>query len=228
MFDVRRLVVFREVVRAGSLSAAAAALSYTTSAVSQQIAALEREVGVALLVRGPNGARPTPAGHTLLDHSTDILTAIERAERDLVRPESTAVLRVASFASAAAAILPAALAELRFAHPHLRPTLVAADPDDGVALLTDGEVEAAVITEVPGERSPYPGVVTAPVPPWRRNSVRSSAFRPSVVWVGTRRSNSMRCCVRGMSGRHQWYPSNPPWRDRSFRRLGPRPAGDPP
>ncbi len=96
MFDVRRLVVFREVVRAGSLSAAAAALSYTTSAVSQQIAALEREVGVALLVRGPNGARPTPAGHTLLDHSTDILTAIERAERDLVRPESTAVLRVAS------------------------------------------------------------------------------------------------------------------------------------
>jgi DNA-binding transcriptional LysR family regulator len=163
VFDVRRLVVFREVVRSGSLSAAAATLSYTTSAVSQQIAALEREVGVALLVRGPSGARPTAAGRRLLDHAETILAAVERAERDLAAPESDEVLRVASFSSAAAAILPAALSQLRAAHPGLRPTLVAADPDEGVALLHDGGADAAVITEVPGERPQYPGVFTAPV-----------------------------------------------------------------
>ncbi|OBF16048.1 LysR substrate-binding domain-containing protein [Mycobacterium sp. ACS4331] len=163
MFDVRRLVVFREVVRTGSLSAAAAALSYTTSAVSQQIAALEREVGVALLVRGPSGARPTPAGRRLLEHTGTILAAIERAERDLASPDSTETLRVASFSSAAAAILPAALSRLRAAHPGLRPSLVGADPDEGVALLNRGEVDAAMVTEVPGERPLYVGVVTAPV-----------------------------------------------------------------
>ena len=58
VFDVRRLVVLREVARCGSLSAAASALMYTTSAVSQQITALEREVGSTLLVRGPAGAQP--------------------------------------------------------------------------------------------------------------------------------------------------------------------------
>lgn len=161
MFDVRRLVVFREVTRAGSLSAAAAALSYTTSAVSQQIAALERELGVALLVRGPTGVRPTPSGRTLLRHAAEILTAIERTERAL--GEDADVLRVASFSSAAAVILPAALAELRKARPAVRPTLVPADPDDAVLLLAGGEVDAAVITQVPGESPQYSGVVTAPV-----------------------------------------------------------------
>ena len=104
MFDVRRLVVFREVARCGSLSAAAASLSYTTSAVSQQISALEREVGVAVLVRGPAGARPTEAGRRLLGHTETILAAIAAAEDDLARHGSAApdVLRVASFASAAA------------------------------------------------------------------------------------------------------------------------------
>ncbi|VEG48402.1 LysR family transcriptional regulator [Mycolicibacterium chitae] len=155
--------MFRAVVRAGSLSAAAATLNYTTSAVSQQIAALERELGVILLVRGHAGARPTTAGERLYDSAAEILAAIERAERRLDSPDTPELLRVASFASAAATILPTALAELRSAEPRLRPALVAADPDDGVALLSAGDVEAAVITEVPGERTAYPEVVSSPI-----------------------------------------------------------------
>ena len=98
MFDVRRLVVLREVARCGSLSAAASALTYTTSAVSQQITALEREVGSTLLVRGPAGAQPTPAGRRLLEHAEDILAAIRAAEHDLARQATAApdTLRVAS------------------------------------------------------------------------------------------------------------------------------------
>lgn len=87
MFDVRRLVVFQEVARCGSLSAAAAALNYTTSAVSQQIAALEREVGAAVLIRGPAGARPTPAGEALLTHAADILGAAGAATRAALAAE---------------------------------------------------------------------------------------------------------------------------------------------
>lgn len=156
---MRRLVVFRAVVRAGSLSAAAAALNYTTSAVSQQIAALERELGVTLLTRGSAGARPTAAGQQLFDSAAEILSAVDRAERKLAQPESENALRVASFDSVAATILPSALAELRTVRPRLRPTLVAADPDAGVALLNAGEVDAAVITEAPGEPPHYSGVV---------------------------------------------------------------------
>jgi len=165
VFDVRRLVVLAEVARAGSLSAAAVTLSYTTSAVSQQITALERDVGCALLVRGPSGARLTPAGTRLLDHAPTILGAISSAERDLARLASTGpgVVRIASFASAAAAILPPALARLRTVFPGVGVELVAVDPSDGVALLRTGEVDAAMITEVPGDSAEFPDVATVGV-----------------------------------------------------------------
>lgn len=165
MFDVRRLVVLREVARAGSLSAAAATLNYTTSAVSQQITALERDIGYTLLVRGPSGARLTQAGSRLLEHATGILGAISTAERDLARLAATGpgTVRIGSFASAAAAILPHAVARLRSTFPGVAVDLVAADPEDGVALLRTGEVDAAMITEVPGERAEFPDVTTVGV-----------------------------------------------------------------
>ena len=165
MFDVRRLRVLQEVARCGSLSGAATALNYTTSAVSQQISALERDVGVAVLARGPWGARPTPAGARLLEHAERIIAAITAAEQDLQRLVAAGpdVLRVASFTSAAAAIVPRALARFRARHPRTEVRLVEADPDEAVALLGSGGVEAALITEVPGERSQYSDVVAVPV-----------------------------------------------------------------
>ncbi|KUI27274.1 LysR family transcriptional regulator [Mycobacterium sp. IS-1742] len=164
MFDVRRLVVLREVVRCGSLSAAAMSLSYTTSAVSQQITALERDIGAKLLERGPTGARATAAGTRLLEHSDVILGAVTAAERDLARLATAApdTLRVASFASAAATILPRVIARLQHEHPATAIELLTADPDDAVALLGDG-ADAAMVTEVPGEPPEFRGVHTVPV-----------------------------------------------------------------
>lgn len=162
---MRRLRVLQEVARCGSLSGAAATLNYTTSAVSQQVTALERDIGAVLLVRGPSGTRPTPAGTRLLEHAERILEAVAVAERDLERlsTASPELVRIASFTSAAAAILPRALARFRSRYPRTEVKLLEADPDDGVALLAAGDVDAAIITEVPGEASPYSGIATVPV-----------------------------------------------------------------
>ncbi len=165
MFDVRRLVVLQEVVRCGSLSAAAASLTYTTSAVSQQITALERDIGSTLLVRSPTGARPTAAGIRLREHAGTILGAITDAEHDLQRLANAqpGVVRVASFASAAATILPRAIARFRVLCPGVEVELVSADPEEGVGLLTNSGADAAVITEVPGEAPEFPRVHSVPV-----------------------------------------------------------------
>ncbi|WP_046318694.1 LysR family transcriptional regulator [Mycobacterium sp. UM_Kg1] len=161
MFDVRRLVVLQEIARAGSLSAAAVALNYTTSAVSQQVTALERDLCCSLLVRGPSGARLTPAGRKLLEHVPAIMGAVAAAERDLASITSRpGVVRIASFASAAAMILPPAIAQARRALPGIGVELVAVDPDDGVELLRSGDADAAMVTEVPGERPEFPGIST--------------------------------------------------------------------
>lgn len=165
MFDVRRLAVLREVVRCGSLSAAAAALNYTTSAVSQQITALERDLGTTLLVRGPTGVRPTAAGIRLLEHAETILAAIAAAEADLARLGSArpGLLRVASFASAAATILPRAIARFRARFPGIDVELLPAEPEAGVALLDAGGAEAALVTEVPGDPPEFRHVHTVAV-----------------------------------------------------------------
>lgn len=165
MFDVRRLVVLREVAGRGSLSAAAAHLNYTTSAVSQQITALERDVGAVLLDRGPNGTRLTAAGRRLLDHCDAIISAVAAAERDLhtLAAGDGRRLRIASFASAAATILPQALAQLRTLRPDVDIELLSADPEDAVALLAADGADAAVVTSVPDERPDFPGLHLFPV-----------------------------------------------------------------
>ena len=83
MLDVKRLRVLHEVARQGSFSAAADALSYTQSAISQQIAALERETGTTLVDRGARGIRMTDAGEALVRHADAILTRITDAEAEL-------------------------------------------------------------------------------------------------------------------------------------------------
>src|SRR5918998_6367922 len=112
MLDVKRLRVLREVARQGSFSAAADALSYTQSAISQQIAALERETATALVDRNARGIRLTDAGEALVRHADAILTRITDAEAEL---EAIAGLRggrvrPASFAPARATFVPPAVA----------------------------------------------------------------------------------------------------------------------
>src|SRR3954452_20527151 len=110
MLDVRRLKVLREVAARGSFSAAADALSFTQSAVSQQVAALERETGTKLLERGPRGVRLPDAGRALVEHADAILACIDDAEQELAAIAGLrgGRLRLATFQSAGTPIVPRA------------------------------------------------------------------------------------------------------------------------
>src|SRR3954470_22723269 len=132
MLDVRRLKVLREVAARGSFSAAAEALSFTQSAVSQQVAALERECGAKLLDRGPRGVRLTDAGRALVEHADVILARIEDAEQELAAIAGLrgGRLRLASFQSAGATLVPRAVAVFHERHPDVDLGLIEAEPDE--------------------------------------------------------------------------------------------------
>jgi len=147
MLDVKRLRVLREVAGRGSFSAAAESLSYTQSAVSQQIAALEREAGTTLVERGARGIRLTDAGRALVEHSDAILARLAAAEAEL---EAIAGLRggrvrLGSFATAGAALLPRAVAIFTRRHPGVELSLVEAEPEESVARLKAGELDVAIV-----------------------------------------------------------------------------------
>src|SRR2546421_3129853 len=110
--DIVWLEVFREVARRGSFTAAAQALSYTQSAVSRQIAALEQDTGTTLFDRVPRGVRLTDEGRCLLEHAEVVLGRLESARRDLaaLRDLDIGRLRVGAFATADAALVPRAMA----------------------------------------------------------------------------------------------------------------------
>jgi DNA-binding transcriptional LysR family regulator len=149
MLDVRRMRVLREVANRGSIAAAAQALSFTPSAVSQQIAALEREAGVALVERGPRSIRLTEAGRTLVAHTDDVLARLQTAEADIqaIAGLRGGTLRVASFPTAFATIMPGAISEFRRRHPAVELTLTEADPRASFAGLKAGEVDLALVYE---------------------------------------------------------------------------------
>src|SRR3954449_11724762 len=113
MLDVRRLRVLREVAARGSFSAAAEALSFTQSAVSQQIAALEREAGAKLVERNPRGIRLTDAGRALVEHAEVIIGRLAAAEAELeaIADLRGGRLRLASFPTAGATLVPLAIAK---------------------------------------------------------------------------------------------------------------------
>lgn len=147
MLDVRRLRLLREVAARRTIAAAAAALQFTPSAVSQQLSALEREAGVALLERDGRGLRLTDAARRLVAHTEVILADLERAEADLAGAggEVRGLLRVAAFPTAARAILPTALAQLSAEHPGLRVTLREAEPHESLPQLRLGELDLALV-----------------------------------------------------------------------------------
>jgi DNA-binding transcriptional LysR family regulator len=154
VLDVRRLRVLREVARAGSLTRAADALSYSPSAVSQQIAALERATGVVLLERRSRGVVLTEAGNLLVARATTILAELDAAERALA--ELTDLrrgrLRMASFATAGASVLPQAVDTFKARHPGIEIAVKQADPWQSVALLQDGGLDVALTVDL----DPFP------------------------------------------------------------------------
>jgi DNA-binding transcriptional LysR family regulator len=150
-FDAARLRVFREVVRRGSLSAAAEALCFTQPAVSRQIAALEREAGAQLLERTPRGIRLTEPGRILLGHAEAILDrmATARAQVQSVASLAGGRLRIGAFQTANATVVPRAIAAFAREHPDVELSLVEAVTPDAIARLRAGEVDVAVVTYLP-------------------------------------------------------------------------------
>ena len=148
MLDVRRMRVLREVAVRGSFSAAAEALSFTQSAISQQIAALEREAGCTLVQRNARGIRLTEAGEALVRHADAILARLAEAEAELeaIAGVRGGRLRLASFESAAASLMPLAIAAFRAEHPGVELSLIISEPEDAVPLLRSGEIDSRSAT----------------------------------------------------------------------------------
>lgn len=146
MLDVKRLRVLREVATHGSFSAAAEALAYTQSAVSQQIATLEREAGTRLLDRSARGVTLTDAGRALVVHAEAILCRLEDAEAELdaIAGLRGGRLRLTTFASAGSTIMPKAIVEFRRRHPGVELTLAPEEPPEGLAALRAGEADIAL------------------------------------------------------------------------------------
>jgi DNA-binding transcriptional LysR family regulator len=151
MLDVRRLQVLREVGRRRSLSAAAEALSYTPSAISQQIATLEREVGVGLVDRNARGAALTDAGRALVRHADEIFGRLAVAEEELraMTGLKSGRLRLGAFSTAGAVLVPRAVVAFRERHPGVEATLVELDPEEAVGELRAREIDLALIYEFP-------------------------------------------------------------------------------
>lgn len=152
MLNPVRLGVLREVVAQGSFSAAADALSYSQSAVSQAIATLEGEVGAALIERDRGGVRPTAAGAALVAHADGILARMEAAEGEVaaIAGGHGGRLRIASFPTAGATLLPLAINSFRTAHPGVELTLAEGEPDEIAPRLRAGEFDLALLFEFEG------------------------------------------------------------------------------
>jgi DNA-binding transcriptional LysR family regulator len=149
MLDVKRMRVLREVAARGSFSGAADSLSYTQSAVSQQIAALEREAGTMLVERNARGVRLTEAGTALVGHADAILARLDAAERELeaIAGLRGGHLRLVAFPSAAASLMPLAIAEFRRRHPAVELSLEPREPQDAIDCVKSGECDVALSLE---------------------------------------------------------------------------------
>jgi DNA-binding transcriptional LysR family regulator len=156
--DVQRLRAFALVLDLGSISAAASVLGYTQSAVSQQLAALEREVGMMLVDRSQRPLRPSRAGEALRPHVARVLAALGGTEATLEDLRGgTHRLRLAAFPSALSSFVPPAVRDLRRAHPQLVVQVLQLETHEAVERLRAGEAELAVVHHLPGVTVPETG-----------------------------------------------------------------------
>jgi molybdate transport repressor ModE-like protein len=151
MLDVKRLRILREVANRGSFSAAADALYLSQSAVSQQVATLEKEVGMKLLDRTNGGPRLTDAGQVLISHADAVICRLEEAERELsaLAGLEGGSLRLASFASASATVVTRAVSAFTARHPEVEVRLAEGEPEESVPAIRRGEYDMAVVFDYP-------------------------------------------------------------------------------
>src|SRR3954451_21065455 len=143
MLDVRRLRVLQEVVARGSFSGAAESLHLSQSAVSQQIAVLEKEVGIPLLQRTNEGPKLTAAGETLMSHGDAVMCRLEEAERGLAQIAGLqgGRLRLASFPTASATLMTRALSTFRQLFPNIELQFTEQEPEESFPTLKRGNID---------------------------------------------------------------------------------------
>jgi len=199
MLDLRRLRLLRELARRGTITAVAEALSYSPSAVSQQLAALEKETGVRLLEPVGRRVRLTAQAVLLVAHTEILLEEMERAEAALAQSlnETVGTLRVAAFQTAVLTLVPHALTRLEPQHPSLRVEVTELEPEIALPALVAGEFDLVLGEEYPGQPLPRPrqterhDLLTDElklITPtgWRERSLPSLASRPFAMEpVGT-------------------------------------------
>ncbi|MGN6427209.1 MAG: LysR substrate-binding domain-containing protein [Leifsonia sp.] len=152
MLDVRKLRLLRELKIRGTVAGVAEALSYSPSSVSQQLAALEKEVGAVLLVKSGRRLRFTPQGELLAQHTANILDALDLAQSAVADAVSTVsgLVRIAVFQSAAHAILPSALSALAADYPDLRVEVTEREPERGLFEVSARDFDLVIAEQYPG------------------------------------------------------------------------------
>ncbi|MFF4747920.1 LysR substrate-binding domain-containing protein [Streptomyces chengbuensis] len=162
MLNLERLRTLDALARHGSVSAAADGLHVTTSAVSQQMAKLEREVGQQLLAKNGRGVRLTDAGRLLADHAARILSQVELAQADIEAQRGQVVgeVRLGAFPTAARGLFPAALTALRADHPDLRVRTSELEPEYALRQVIRGDLDLAIALDWSNKRLPVPGGLT--------------------------------------------------------------------
>ncbi|MFH8566043.1 LysR family transcriptional regulator [Streptomyces sp. NPDC017988] len=152
MIEARRLHILRAVADHRTVTAAAAALYLTPSAVSQQLTALEQETGHRLVDRSARGVRLTAAGEILLTHTNAVLAQLERAEAELAAYSSgeAGTVTVASFATGIGLVVGPALARLADTAPGIRVRVQDAEGDASLPMVLDRQVDVAVAVEYRG------------------------------------------------------------------------------
>ncbi|ARZ72255.1 LysR family transcriptional regulator [Streptomyces sp. HU2014] len=199
MIDPRRLRILRAVADHRTVTAAAAALYLTPSAVSQQLAALEQETGHALLTRSGRGVRLTAPGEILLTHAHEVLAQLERAEAELAAYAggTAGELTVAAFATGIAEVLAPVVTLLAERHPGIRLRVRDAEGDESLLLVLDGGADVALAVEyrgapreddqrlarVPLYAEPFDAVLRSSHPLAQEPHIRLEALADS-DWVG--------------------------------------------
>jgi DNA-binding transcriptional LysR family regulator len=156
MLDVRRLALLRELALRGTIAAVAAAVHQTPSAISQQLAQLEREAGVPLLRKAGRRLQLTPQAEILVRRTEEVLTTLEHAETELAGSltQATGVIRVAIFQSVALALLPAALDVLEREHPALAAVVTQREPETALHETFARDFDLVIAEEYPGHAAP--------------------------------------------------------------------------
>jgi DNA-binding transcriptional LysR family regulator len=202
MIDLRRLALLRELHHRGTIAAVAAALSYSSSSVSQQLSQLEREVGVPLLVKSGRRVRLTPAAELLVAHTGDVLERMEALEAALAATGDAVAgtMRLAVFQSAALGIVPQALTLFAAEYPALRVEITQREPESALAAVWAREFDLVIAEQYPGHAAPR--LAELDREPLCGDRIRLGASDTAIAAIGDARAAAWVMEPRGTASRH--------------------------